>query len=235
MGDSKADQKEADKAEAERRGLTYKQVRHERRKRETDQLQDSEHGREVKRLRAYSHDGADDAAAAKRRTRSVDVQEEQQAALQAETALTVAEWRKEHGITVQGHGAERSTTAFADPYRQFAETPFHDQIQRGFARAGFAAPTPIQAQAWPIALQSKDMICVAKVCIVVLALCGAYSYEPLFRRSFSFHRLVSNAFISLIVHRPGRARLADSCSPPFTSSSNNKTATLVAAFANPNC
>lgn len=70
MGDSKAEQKEADKAEAERRGLTYKQIRHERRKRETDRLEDSEHGREVKRLRAYSHDGtAADAAAAKRRSR----------------------------------------------------------------------------------------------------------------------------------------------------------------------
>lgn len=29
-------------------------------------------------------------------------------------------------------------------------------------KAGFSAPTPIQAQSWPIALQSRDIVAVAK-------------------------------------------------------------------------
>lgn len=29
-------------------------------------------------------------------------------------------------------------------------------------RAGFSAPTPIQAQSWPIALQNRDIVAVAK-------------------------------------------------------------------------
>ena len=29
-------------------------------------------------------------------------------------------------------------------------------------QAGFSAPTPIQAQSWPIALQSRDIVAVAK-------------------------------------------------------------------------
>ena len=163
---TKAEQKELDKAEAERRGLTYKQVRHERRKREADRLQDSEHGREVKRLRAYSGDAAEwdnEEDSGRRRTRSFDRKEEERAVLRAEEGLTVDEWRQEHNITIRGHGREQSSSEFPDPYRQFREAPFGERIQQGLQRAGFTAPTPIQSQAWPIALQGKDMICIAKV------------------------------------------------------------------------
>lgn len=161
---TKAEQKKLDKAEAAKRGVSYKQVRSERRKRaEADTLDTSEHGREAKRLRAYSHDAADDETSnGKRRTRATDVQEEKQAAVQAETSLSVEEWRKEHSISIRGHGKDRSTRDFPDPYRTFQETPFNGRIKEGFARAGFTCPTPIQGQAWPIALQSKDMICIAK-------------------------------------------------------------------------
>lgn len=162
----KTEQRELDKAEATKRGVPYKQVRAERRKRETDSLDTSEHNREVKRLRTYSHDFQDGINGGeqsnKRRTRSVDLHEEKQAAVQAETALSVEDWRKEHSISIQGHGKDRSIRDFPDPYRTFDETPFSDKVKEGFSRAGFSAPTPIQGQAWPIALQSKDMICVAK-------------------------------------------------------------------------
>ena len=160
----KEEQRDFDKAEASKRGVPYKQVRAERRKRETDSLDTSEHNREVKRLRTYSHDFQDGTSGEsnKRRTRSVDLHEEKQAAVQAETALSVEEWRKEHSISIQGHGRDSSNRDFPDPYRTFGETPFNEKVKEGFTRAGFAAPTPIQGQAWPIALQSKDMICVAK-------------------------------------------------------------------------
>jgi ATP-dependent RNA helicase DDX5/DBP2 len=168
---SKDEQKEADKAEATKRGITYKEVRQERRsntkKRSIvvkDDLEDSEHGREVKRMRAYSKDfdNDDGTEQKRRRTRSVDLKEEQEAALQADKALTVAEWHAEHTITIRGHGKEATCTKFPDPYREFSETPFCPRILESFKKAGFTAPTAIQGQAWPIALQGKDMICVAK-------------------------------------------------------------------------
>lgn len=163
---TKDNQREQDKNEAEKRGVPYKQVRSERRKREADGLQDSEHGREVKRLRAYSHDD-DENNSNKRRTRSDDIQEEKQLQILSEKTLTVDEWRKSHSITIRGHGRpEQRTNDFPDPFRTFAETPFNERIQKGFAQAGFTAPTPIQSQAWPIALQGKDMICIAKVCLL---------------------------------------------------------------------
>lgn len=185
---SKEQQKEADKAEATKRGITYKEVRQERRSRSkrgnkaVDELEDSEHGREIKRMRAYSKDlttdgdgdgatsssavtvdGADDGAVKiRRRTRSVDIKEERLAAVQADRSLTVAEWHAEHAISIRGHGKEAATTLFPEPYREFKETPYCPRILESFVKAGFTAPTAIQAQSWPIALQGKDMICVAK-------------------------------------------------------------------------
>jgi ATP-dependent helicase YprA (DUF1998 family) len=142
-----------------------------RRSKEADGLETSEHKEDLKRIRAYSRefeDGApkrskaDDGSVAKRRTRSMDAAEDKEVKLEQDKALTLDEWRKEHSITITGHGSERSKKDFADPFRAFADAPFNDRIQESFTKAGFDKPTAIQAQAWPIALQGKDMICVAK-------------------------------------------------------------------------
>jgi ATP-dependent RNA helicase DDX5/DBP2 len=161
---TKAEQKLLDQAEAARRGVTYKEVKQERKKkkREAETLDnDDDHRKEVKRLRTYSN--ADDAATGdsqqKRRTRSVDAAEEKEA---GKSVLSTEEWRKEHMISIQGHGSERATQTFPDPFMEFKDAPFQERIQQAFAQAGFARPTSIQGQAWPIALQNKDMICVAK-------------------------------------------------------------------------
>ncbi|EEC42635.1 predicted protein [Phaeodactylum tricornutum CCAP 1055/1] len=161
---TKAEQKLLDQAEAARRGVTYKEVKQERKKkkREAETLDnDDDHRKEVKRLRTYSN--ADDAATGdsqqKRRTRSVDAAEEKEA---GKSILSTEEWRKEHMISIQGHGSERATQTFPDPFMEFKDAPFQERIQQAFAQAGFARPTSIQGQAWPIALQNKDMICVAK-------------------------------------------------------------------------
>jgi ATP-dependent RNA helicase DDX5/DBP2 len=44
----------------------------------------------------------------------------------------------------------------------FESTPFCPQIRKALDSAGFANPTPTQAQAWPIAIQGRDVITVAK-------------------------------------------------------------------------
>ena len=117
------EEKAADKAEAARRGMSYKEFKHQR-KRELAALETSEHRAETKRMRAWSgeFESADDAK--RRRTRAGDAAEEER----LHDAVSAEEWRKEHGITVQGHGSRRGNT-FADPYRKFTEAPFHERIQ----------------------------------------------------------------------------------------------------------
>ena len=191
-------QKEHDEQEAKRRGITYKEVRQERRQREKtngskrssepDKLDTSEHNREIKRMRAYSHDetkksntsntatsstnGTNHSHNDQRpRTRSIDVKEEQNLQISNTiTSLTVEEWKLQHSITIQQHhgrGASSSSSnsqnvPIPTPYRTFEETPFSPKIVSLFHQAKFIAPTPIQAQAWPIAVQQYDMICIAK-------------------------------------------------------------------------
>ena len=192
-------QKEHDEQEAKRRGITYKEVRQERRQREKtngskrssepDKLDTSEHNREIKRMRAYSHDetkksntsntatsstnGTNHSHNDQRpRTRSIDVKEEQNLQISNTiTSLTVEEWKLQHSITIQQHhGRGASSTSSSNsqnvpiptPYRTFEETPFSPKIVSLFHQAKFIAPTPIQAQAWPIAVQQYDMICIAK-------------------------------------------------------------------------
>eukprot|EP00898_Chlorokybus_atmophyticus_P003772 jgi/Chlat1/4396/Chrsp29S04542 len=64
-------------------------------------------------------------------------------------------YRREHEITVLGGGVP-------DPYSKFEMANLPPQLLAEFQRAGFPAPSPIQAQSWPIALQGRDCIAVAK-------------------------------------------------------------------------
>jgi hypothetical protein len=130
------------------------------RKQEKDELEDSEHRREAKRMRTYSDAG--DADGPRRRTRSMDKSEA--AAVEAQSDMTPAEWRKEHSITIQGHGADRGKTAedYPAPFQAFSEAPFTDRLQQALTGAGFTKPSAIQAQAWPLALKGMDLISIAK-------------------------------------------------------------------------
>lgn len=129
---------------------------------EADSLVEKEEVQEKRRMRAYSQDEDNEPSEKRRRTRSVDAQEEEELKRDAAASLTPDEWRKEHSITIQGHGSERGTTQYPDPFFNFSDAPFNDRIQQGFQRAGFDKPTAIQSQSWPIALQGKDLISIAK-------------------------------------------------------------------------
>jgi len=63
-------------------------------------------------------------------------------------------YRRAHHITTRGGD-------FPDPYQSFDEAPFPPEIYNGIRIAGFASPTPIQSQCWPVALGGSDMIAVA--------------------------------------------------------------------------
>lgn len=67
----------------------------------------------------------------------------------------IESFRREHEITVQGDG-------IPNPIRTFEESCFPEYLLSEILKAGFKAPTPIQAQGWPMALSGRDMIGIAE-------------------------------------------------------------------------
>jgi ATP-dependent RNA helicase DDX5/DBP2 len=166
--EDKKTRKAALKQEAEKLGISYDEMkkRDKKNKRkahrnEAESLDTEEHKQEIKRMRTYSKDFDNDKDGGRKRTRSMDVAEENKAITELEKKLSPDEWRKEHTLTLRGHGDNRNAT-FPNPYIEFNDTPFSSRIQRALASAGFARPTPIQAQAWPLAVEGKDLISIAK-------------------------------------------------------------------------
>merc|ERR1712190_216461 len=68
----------------------------------------------------------------------------------------VNEFRAMHNIIVDSHCPPPFDTFDA------AKSGFSKTILKELCNLGFSAPTPIQAQGWPLALQGKDMVAVAK-------------------------------------------------------------------------
>ncbi|MCD9641168.1 hypothetical protein HAX54_027114, partial [Datura stramonium] len=64
-------------------------------------------------------------------------------------------YRRQHEISVTGGDVP-------PPFTSFEATGFPSEILKEIHQAGFPAPSPIQAQSWPIALQGRDIVAVAK-------------------------------------------------------------------------
>lgn len=64
-------------------------------------------------------------------------------------------YRKKHEMKVEGQGCP-------DPYTSFEAAGLPNDIIDDVRRAGFTAPTPIQAQSWACALQGRDVVAIAK-------------------------------------------------------------------------
>mmetsp|Transcript_3809 Transcript_3809/g.4666 ORF Transcript_3809/g.4666 Transcript_3809/m.4666 type:complete len:599 (-) Transcript_3809:82-1878(-) len=178
MGSSESEKqarKDKLKAEAEKMGVSYKDLKAQKKaakessnKRKTssevDKLESDDHKQDMKRMRSWSKDADDPTESQgdekRRRTRSMDAKEEDSSA----DPVSAAEWRKEQSITVKGHGKYREVDASSlpQPYLKFTDAPFNQAVQRTFTQAGFERPTAIQSQAWPIAIRGDDMICIAK-------------------------------------------------------------------------
>ena len=106
MGDKteKEIKKAALKKEAEELGITYEELKKlkKKKKSESEGLDTAEHKTEVQRLRAYSKDVDNETAAMlgekKRRTRSMDKAEENEASVKQDKSMTPQEWRTENEI-----------------------------------------------------------------------------------------------------------------------------------------
>jgi len=79
----------------------------------------------------------------------------------------VAEWRKEHDIDVfQGYqdnlAVGKGKKGGLKPIMKFDHFAFPADIMAAVTKAGFTAPTPIQAQTWPLVLSGYNVIGIAK-------------------------------------------------------------------------
>ena len=93
----------------------------------------------------------------RRRTRSISDADEKYKAL-----VTPEDYRAEHQITISGESLTGGAYVAPAPMTLFSMTPFAVPIRKALDAAGFHAPTATQAQSWPIALQGRDIITVAK-------------------------------------------------------------------------
>ncbi|KAJ7974595.1 putative Dead box ATP-dependent RNA helicase [Quillaja saponaria] len=75
--------------------------------------------------------------------------------LDAGGGLSTESYCRRHEITIVGDNVP-------PPYTSFESTGFPSEILREVQSAGFPSPTPIQAQSWPIALQGRDIVAIAK-------------------------------------------------------------------------
>lgn len=72
-------------------------------------------------------------------------------------SLTPDEFRKKHQIVLSGASA-----ADYPPVKSFSSSPFSPELRNILVGQGYDTPTPIQAQSWPIILDGKDIISVAR-------------------------------------------------------------------------
>ncbi|GAB2259125.1 hypothetical protein Droror1_Dr00027265 [Drosera rotundifolia] len=73
----------------------------------------------------------------------------------AGAGLSAEAYRRRHEISIVGDCSP-------SPFMSFDATGFPQEILKQVHQAGFSAPTPIQAQSWPISLQGRDIVAVAK-------------------------------------------------------------------------
>lgn len=66
----------------------------------------------------------------------------------------IAKFRKENEMTITGHDIPK-------PITSFDEAGFPDYVLKEVKAEGFASPTGIQCQGWPMALSGRDMVGVA--------------------------------------------------------------------------
>lgn len=75
-------------------------------------------------------------------------------AVSARSEREIQEYRKQHAMSISGPNVPRPITGFL-------EAGFPDYILTEIKKAGFAKPSPIQCQAWPMALSGRDLVAVS--------------------------------------------------------------------------
>lgn len=76
---------------------------------------------------------------------------------EVKTGVSAAEYRKIHQIKLTGSNVEDH-----QPLVSFDVAPFAPKLKQALLKQGYTAPTPTQAQSWPIALSGRDIISIAR-------------------------------------------------------------------------
>ncbi|KAH9325676.1 hypothetical protein KI387_005854, partial [Taxus chinensis] len=74
---------------------------------------------------------------------------------QPPSSSAVDAYRMEHEVSAMGDNVPA-------PFMTFDQAGLPPEILRELQNAGFTSPTPIQAQSWPVALQNRDIVAIAK-------------------------------------------------------------------------
>ena len=94
------------------------------------------------------------------RTRSMSFNEDR---AKIDASQSPEDFRAEHQIVVMGKNESKTSELECPaPMMTFDSTPYAPPIRRSLELAGFSNPTPTQAQCWPIALEGRDVITIAK-------------------------------------------------------------------------
>lgn len=73
----------------------------------------------------------------------------------ARSDADIAAYRQEKQMTIQGANVPR-------PIQTFDEAGFPEYITKELKKMGFDSPTPIQCQAWPMAMSGHDLVAIAQ-------------------------------------------------------------------------
>jgi ATP-dependent helicase YprA (DUF1998 family) len=69
----------------------------------------------------------------------------------------------QHEISVYGGSADGMTSyTCPPPVMSFEHSPFPGPVNKAIEQAGYTDPTPIQAVSWPVIMQGRDVVSVAK-------------------------------------------------------------------------
>ncbi|CAM6100426.1 unnamed protein product [Calypogeia fissa] len=71
------------------------------------------------------------------------------------SSVEVDAYRRQHEVSALGENVPA-------PFMTFESANFAPDLLRELRTAGFTSPTPIQAQTWPIAMQGRDIVAIAK-------------------------------------------------------------------------
>jgi superfamily II DNA/RNA helicase len=74
-----------------------------------------------------------------------------------EGLLSADDFRKKFQIS-----APRDGQVLPEPVQEFEQAPFSKKVRSALVAAGFAAPSAIQAQGWPVAVTGADLVAVAQ-------------------------------------------------------------------------
>ncbi|EFJ52560.1 hypothetical protein VOLCADRAFT_103050 [Volvox carteri f. nagariensis] len=82
-------------------------------------------------------------------------------AVKAGELLTAEEYRQRHGVVVEDPEHPGSVANIPEPFQAFRDAPFPPAVMDVLHSARYGEPSPIQAQAWPIALAGRDLVAIA--------------------------------------------------------------------------